>query len=171
MGQARSLLTEACRRLRNAPGRLQEDVEILQREFWARMLAEGTRIENNWASLAVNVSGDCKPDILALRHNLPFGFQAMHQIQLELKRLQPDGRSECQCGTPIRVALGSPSTMGCTDLRGSAIRLKTLVNSKTSVQTAMRELGLDIVALPGARLRSSPGYGFSNQCARGAGVV
>ena len=55
-------------------------------------------------------------------------------------------------GTVLRLGVGSPSTMGCANLRGTSVRFRTLFGSPVSVLTAMRELDLHMVGLPGARL-------------------
>ena len=69
-----------------------------------------------------------------------------------LKTLKMHSPPSQQVVSDLKIGLGSPSTTGCLNVAGTTVKLKTLVNSPTSVQSFMEQYGLHAVALPGARL-------------------
>ncbi len=70
-----------------------------------------------------------------------------------LKQLLPATRKTPEVHQhQLNIAAGNPGRLGCMDVHGHTVRLDTLVGSEWSATTAMRELELDILGLPGARL-------------------
>ena len=53
----------------------------------------------------------------------------------------------------IRVGVGCPGVQGCADITGNVSTLHPLMDKRTGVFKAMDKLGIDIMGLPGARLR------------------
>ena len=53
----------------------------------------------------------------------------------------------------FRMDLGSPSRCGCTNVSGGTVHYPTFTNSRHGILTAMRQLHLSFIGLPGARLR------------------
>ena len=52
----------------------------------------------------------------------------------------------------LRVGFGNPGYFGCADVTGKVQRLEALVDERVGALRAMRELRLDLIGLPGARL-------------------
>ena len=52
----------------------------------------------------------------------------------------------------LSIGLGSPGLNGCMDVSGRSIDWQVFRHKQVGILTAMRELDLDIIVLPGARL-------------------
>ena len=62
-----------------------------------------------------------------------------------------DGR---QTHTVLRIDCGNPHALGCSDIKGHVRRLGPLLNQRTGVVAAFRELGLNVARLPAACISS-----------------
>ena len=103
-----------------------------------------TRIGHETAEGAAGIAGELEAALIwEASSTLPFSQPPMGMAQPAL-----------QDGYPVRLGLGSPSTMGCLGIDGRTVRWSVFTDASTGIVTAMDQLGLSLLGLPGARLHS-----------------
>ena len=97
-----------------------------------------TELRAVWRELTV-VIRQCNPALRRLVARIPATYQQGNRAK---------GHSL------LRVGCGNPHALGCSDARGQTVRLDPLLNQATGVMAAFRELSLDVIGLPAARMSS-----------------
>ena len=122
---------------------------ILQ-HTWTRLVKEGERLLN-WPVPLNARHGNVLSLVDKLHKVIAAGLESAAQVRCLIPPCSP--KSELQCPN-LKIGVGNPGKTGCVSVDGSSVIWSKLLGRPWSAITAMDKLGLHILGLPAARLRS-----------------
>ena len=132
---------------------LQADAAAVREESWRSLLAEQERLLGAARrGLTNQVEGLSAELVVSLRDALESVRQPAHlfkeRVVTEIERSNNMTPTHA-----LRIGCGSPARMGCADVSGKHPKYTPLTDTECGAFAAMKALNLDILGLPGARLR------------------
>ena len=153
--EMRSLLGRAAPLITDSKKRLKHDSETVSwRQCWARHVGAGSRLLHTAHVLRAGVMSD---GLRSLWRDLEASIRTSQPLLERIAAAIPGPVRPMETQSlrsQLRIGIGNPNTLGCSDMAGTAVRLWPLVDESLGVVAAIRRLHLDIMAMPAARLKS-----------------
>ncbi len=135
-------------RLRHLP----PDLLRLVRDLWMRLIDEGRRLLHQGPP-GLRLPSISPGDDEELMQSIPLST-AVANAHLDTLPVATDAvASSDPC--PLKIGMGNFGATGCLDRYGRHVLWRRLTGHQTSAQTAMAQLGLFLLGMPGARLSPS----------------